>query len=46
MDGLNRTFIEEIDENSCCSHDYDMSISKAQGSTRGNLESHHWKKTS
>ena len=31
------TFVEEVDENSCCPHDYDMSISKAkavQGATQ------------
>ena len=39
-DGINRTFIEEIDEHSHRPHDYGISIFKAQGGPRGNPENH------
>jgi len=39
-------FTEEIDENSFYPHDRDISIFKAQGGPRDNLESRYWEKTS
>ena len=35
----------ETDENSCCLHYRDISIFKAQGSLRDNLENYYWEET-
>jgi len=43
--GIDCTFTEEVDENSCCLHYCDMSIFKAQGSSRDNPENYYWEET-
>jgi len=43
--GIGYAFTEEIDENSCCPHDRDIPIFKAQGGPRVNPENHYWKET-
>jgi len=43
--GISYALTEKIDENSCCLHYHDVSIFKAQGSTRDNLENHCWEET-
>jgi len=42
--GINCTFLEEVDENPCRSYNRDMLIPKEQGGSRGNSKGYYWKK--
>jgi len=43
--GIGCAFTKKVDENSCCPHNSDISIFKAQGDPRGNPENHYREET-